>query len=202
MHTQSYFLIDGENIDGQIKAMTGEKPGPSNRPNWTRVLKWVISIWTDDEMRNPFFYINCTHTNAPEGFIDYLSRAGYRAVLLRSRNPTVKVVDDGIKKTLRAIHSLGGNVVLASHDGDFLQELTDLARDPQRRIALVGFPGQFNLGLMRLAETSPNVRIFDLEADVGGFETPLVRRNVVVDVEDFDPVALLTGTSSVEARPR
>ena len=78
----------------------------------------------------------------------------------------VKVVDVAIQKTLRAIRDRDADVMLVSHDGDFLEELEGLL-DDDRRVGVMAFREFRNSGFTALE--ADGLESFDLEYDVKAF---------------------------------
>jgi uncharacterized protein len=112
----------------------------------------------------------------------------YRPIPLAG-GPGEKVVDLGIQRTLDAIADRPGDVLLASHDGDFAPFVTPLLTDgADRRVGVLGFRELVSTALSELA--GDGLEIFDLEDDVGAFTVPLPRIKVI-PIERFDPWTLL-----------
>ena len=80
-----------------------------------------------------------------------------------------------------------GDVLLVSHDGDFLADIEALL-DTDRRVGVVAFTEFRNAGFTALE--SRGVQTFDLEYAVGAFNTRLPRLRVI-PIEEFDPAAYL-----------
>ena len=119
-------------------------------------------------------------------FVQALTTLSYRPVLLRGP-ADVKVVDVAIQRTLEALAERdGGDVLLASHDGDFAPHLALLAEQPQRRAGLLGFREMMSSALTDIR----GVELYDIEDDVGAFTVALPRVRVVA-IEAFDPWTLL-----------
>ena len=105
------------------------------------------------------------------------------------RPPDVKVVDVAIARTLQALAERGaGDVLLASHDGDFAEPVAALLHGGGRRVGLLAFRELVSGALLQLA--SEGLEVFDLEDDVGAFTVALPRVRVI-PIEQFDPWALL-----------
>jgi uncharacterized protein len=122
-------------------------------------------------------------------FVQALAALDFRPVPL-SGPSDVKVVDVAIQRTLEALAVRGhGDVLLASHDGDFATQVSALVRDGQRRVGLIGFRELMSGSLTEL--TSDGLELYDLEDDVGAFTVTLPRIRVI-PIERFDPWALLT----------
>jgi uncharacterized protein len=99
----------------------------------------------------------------------------------------MKVVDVGIQRMLEAITERDADVVLGSHDGDFLPQVQALL-GRGRRVALLGFREFVNGGYAELADDG--LQVFDLETDAKAFTRPLPRVRIL-DIEAFDPTAFL-----------
>ena len=98
-----------------------------------------------------------------------------------------KVVDIGIQRTLAALEDRPGDVLLLSHDGDFLPEIRKLlglgpARRADRRSASSSTPAS-------PSSARPGSQFFDLESDVRCFNAILPRVRII-PLDEFDPVAL------------
>lgn len=117
-------------------------------------------------------------------FIQALVAMEYRPIPL-SGTPQQKVVDIGIKRTLDAILEHEGDVLLASHDGDFLPEVKGLL-EAGRRVGILAFREFVNAALADL----PGLELLDLEHDAKAFNLPLPRIRVI-PVDEFDPMAFL-----------
>jgi uncharacterized protein len=183
---ETFLLVDGENIDATLGgSLLGRRPAPEERPRWDRVRDHARAVW-EQPVRGLFFLNGSSHV--PMSFVQAISALEFRPVLL-SGPPDVKVVDVAIQKTLDALVQRGeGDVLLASHDGDFAPHVASLATDPRRRIGLIGFRELMSGALSELA--SGGVELFDLEDDVGAFTVALPRVRVI-PIEQFDPWTLL-----------
>jgi len=180
----TYLLVDGENIDATLGTrVLGRRPEPDERPRWDRVLAFAQRTW--DQPVKSLFFINASSGHMPVGFVQALIAIGLRPVALSSDSGE-PVVDIGIQRTLDAIAERGGDVMLASHDGDFLEHMERLAT-PDRRLALLAFPELASAGYSALR---PALEIYDLETDVGCFNQPLQRLRII-DIDDFDPASYL-----------
>lgn len=120
-------------------------------------------------------------------FIQALLAMDYRPIPLAG-NGGEKVVDIGIQRTLEALAERDGDVMLASHDGDFLPQMEDLVRRGDRRVGLLGFKEFVNSGFTALVEQGLN--IYDLEREIGAFNSPLPRVRII-PIEEFDPLHFL-----------
>ncbi|MDO5634936.1 MAG: NYN domain-containing protein [Micrococcus sp.] len=178
---QTYLLVDGENLDATLgMSILKRRPHPEERPRWNRLLQFIEDRW-GQSVRALFFL--AVDGEVPFAFVQALSQMGYQPILLRGSG---KVVDIGIQRTLDALADRSDDVVLASQDVDFLEHMNVLAEKPERRLALVGFEEFMSQGLRSI----PGVEVWDLEHQVGAFDTPLQRLRVI-DVDDFDPLEFL-----------
>ncbi|MEY2535296.1 MAG: putative heme uptake system protein, partial [bacterium] len=133
---ETFLLVDGENIDATLGgSLLGRRPAPEERPRWDRVRDHAGATW-EQPVRGLFFLNASGHL--PMAFVQALTALEFRPVLL-SGPPDVKVVDVAIQRTLDALHDRGGDVLLASHDGDFAPQVTRLLERPDRRVGLIGF---------------------------------------------------------------
>jgi len=181
----TYLLVDGENIDATLgMSVLGHRPSPDERPRWDRIASFVGNTWGGPVV--PLFFLNATSGQLPMPFVQALLAMSYRPVPL-SGNGTEKVVDIGIQRTLDALRDRPGNVVLASHDGDFIPQVEALLGD-DRRVGLLGFREFVNLRMTELG--SRGLEILDLEHDVQAFTTPLPRVRII-PIEEFDPLRFL-----------
>jgi len=179
----TYLLVDGENIDATLGgSVLGRRPDPNERPRWERVREFAESVW-----RQPvkaLFFLNATSGHLPMTFVQALLALDYRPIPL-SGSGNEKVVDIGIQRTLEAIADRDGDVLVATHDGDFLPQVSTLVGDG-RRVGVVGFREFFNAGFAAL----DGLKVFDLEDDIGAFNAPLPRVRVI-PLESFDPTRFL-----------
>lgn len=180
----TYLVIDGENLDATLGNVLNHRPAPDDRPRWERVLAFCRTTW--GRPVKALFFINASSGELPMPFLQALTAIGMRPVLL-SGPPGVKVVDVGIQRTLDAIASREADVMLGSHDVDFLPQVQDLL-DGRRRVGLVAFREFMS---SRYADLVPaGLQIFDLEDDAGAFNRTLPRLRVI-DLDEFDPEAFL-----------
>lgn len=181
----TYLLIDGENLDATLgNNILGRRPAPEERPRWDRVKAFVEERW-GDEVR-PLFFYNASTGELPMPFLQALNAMGFRPVLLRGP-ADVKVVDVGILRTLDALRDRPGDVVLGSHDGDFVVAIGALL-DGDRRVAVLGFRELVSSAYEPLL--AEGLTLFDLETDAKAFNVHLPRMRVI-DVDEFDPVEFL-----------
>ncbi|MGC5615525.1 NYN domain-containing protein [Georgenia sp. Z1491] len=171
----TYLVIDGENIDATLGvSILGHRPSPEERPRWDRVLTHATDAWGAET--KGLFFLNATSGNLPTSFIQALLAMDYRPIPL-SGTTTEKVVDIGVQRMLEAILAQGhGNVLLVSHDGDFLPQMADLL-DAGHRVGVLAFREFLNHELTAL--TGRGLEIFDLEDDVRAFTTALPRVRVI-----------------------
>ena len=181
----TYVLIDGENIDATLgNSVLGRRPNPEERPRWERVRDYAAQVW--GQPVKPLFFLNASSGQLPTTFVQALLAMDYRPIPL-SGGPGEKVVDIGIQRTLEALHDRPGDVLLASHDGDFLPQVGALL-DGGHRVGLLGFREFVNSGFGEL--TSRGLQMFDLEDDVAAFNEILPRVRVI-PIDQFDPLRYL-----------
>lgn len=185
---ETFLLVDGENIDATLGgSLLGRRPAPEERPRWDRVRDYARAVF--DQPVRPLFFLNGSG-QVPMPFVQALDALDFQPVLL-SGPPDVKVVDVAIQRTLDALVSRGhGDVLLASHDGDFAPQVAELlgAGDGNRRVGVFGFRELISSALRDLVDDG--LEIYDLEDDAGAFTVPLPRIKVI-PIERFDPWTLL-----------
>jgi uncharacterized protein len=183
---ETFLLVDGENIDATLGgALLGRRPAPEERPRWDRVRDYARAVW-EQPVRGLFFLNGSGQLPMP--FIQALDALEFRPVLL-SGPPEVKVVDVAIQRTLEALAQRdGGDVLLASHDGDFAPQIAALLDPaaPGRRVGVLGFRELVSTALAEIE----GLELYDLEDDVGAFTVALPRLRVI-PIERFDPWTLL-----------
>src|SRR6478735_6204661 len=114
----TYLLVDGENIDATLGvSVLGRRPTPEERPRWERVREFAVARW--QQPVTALFFLNASSGQLPMSFVQALLALDYRPIPL-SGGAGEKVVDIAILRTLDLIRERGGDVLLASHDGDFL----------------------------------------------------------------------------------
>jgi putative heme uptake system protein len=177
----TYLLVDGENIDGALGGILGHKPEPAQRPRWQQLLGFAEREW-QQPVRGLFFINASRGLHAP--FVQALMAIGFRPIPLAGRSDE-KVVDIGIQRTLEAIRDRQGDVLLASHDADFVTEMEALA-DGVRRVGVVAFSEIIS---QRLREV-PGLEVFDLEDDADAFDAELPRVKII-PLDRFDPTRFL-----------
>lgn len=184
--SETFLLVDGENIDATLGgSLLGRRPAPEERPRWDRVRDHAVELW--DQPVRGLFFLNGSGS-VPMAFVQAISAIGFRPVLL-SGPPDVKVVDVAILRTLEALAQRdAGDVLLASHDGDFADAIAGLLTVPQRRVGVYGFRELISSQLAEL--TQEGLELLDLEDDVGAFTVALPRVRVI-PIDRFDPWTLL-----------
>ncbi|MCW3004861.1 MAG: hypothetical protein JWQ20_4159 [Conexibacter sp.] len=184
--SETFLLVDGENIDATLGgSLLGRRPAPEERPRWDRVLEHARLTW--NQPVRGLFFLNATG-HVPMAFVQALAALDYRPVLL-SGPSDVKVVDVAIQKTLSALAEREqGDVLLASHDGDFAEQVAALLTGPSRRVGLIGFRELISTSLAEL--TADGLELYDLEDDVGAFTVALPRMRII-PIDRFDPWSLL-----------
>lgn len=181
--TPVYLLVDGENIDATLgMSVLNRRPNPEERPRWDRILTFSRERWEAPRAKGLFF-LNASSGQMPMSFIQALLAMEYAPIPLSSHGGE-KVVDVGIQRTLEAIAEREeGDVLLASHDGDFIPQVEALlARG--RRVAVLCFTEFLNAQLASL--TSQGLEVFDLEGDIGAFTAALPRVRII-PLDTFDP---------------
>jgi uncharacterized protein len=181
----AYLLVDGENLDATLgNSVLGHRPAPEDRPRWDRVVAFVHSQW--GRPVRALFFINASSGSLPKPFLQALVALGLRPILLAGR-PEMKVVDVGIQRTLEAIANRDGDVLLASHDGDFGPQVRALLGGG-RRVGLLAFPEFANADYRALE--GHGLEIFDLEHDTLCFNQVLPRMRII-NIDEFDPEEFL-----------
>ena len=179
----TYVLIDGENIDATLGiSVLGHRPAPEERPRWERVRDYAAGLW--GQPVRGLFFLNASSGHMPMPFVQALLALDYRPVPL-SGEPGQKVVDIGIQRTLEALADRDGDVLLASHDGDFVPQVSALAA-AGRRVGVLGFREYANAELVKI----PGLSFHDLEDDVRAFAKVLPRVRII-PIDDFDPTRYL-----------
>lgn len=181
----TYLLIDGENLDGTLgSSVLHRRPNPEERPRWERVREFATAVW--GQPVKALFFLNASNGQLPMGFVQALLTLDYRPIPLAG-DPDEQVVDIGITRMLDAIGDRGGDVLLGSHDGDFLDNVAGLLA-AGRRVGLLGFPEFVNAEYGSLRDAG--LQIFDLETDAGSFDSPLPRVRII-PLDEFDPTRYL-----------
>ena len=174
----TYLVVDGENIDATLGgSILQRRPLPEERPRWDRVLNYCRDVW-GQEVRGLFFL--AANEELPHAFAHALVAMGYKVVPL-SGAPNQKVVDLAIQRTAEALRERPADVMLLSHDGDFLPQLHALADG--RLLGVIGFREFLNTGLPQV----PGIEVHDLEQDVQAFNVRLPRLRII-SIDDFDPL--------------
>lgn len=176
----TYVLVDGENIDATLgQSILGRRPHPRERPRWDRLLQFAEDTW--DQPATGLFFL-AANNELPMPFVQALTAIGFRAIPL-SGGPDDKVVDIAIQRTLAELASREADVMLASNDGDFIEQLDPLV-GPDRRTALLAFREFRNAGFVPLFERG--LEFHDLEYDVKAFNDKLPRIRII-PIDEFDP---------------
>ena len=184
----TYLIVDGENIDATLgnHLLGGRRPTSEERPRWERVRTFAGSAYAPDVQVKGLFFLNASSGNLPMSFVQALMALDYRPIPLAG-GPGEKVVDIGIQRTLEALVDRPGDVLLASHDGDFLPHVSALL-DGTRRVGVLGFREYLSSGYSALADRG--LQVFDLEDDVRAFTVALPRVRII-PLASFDPLRYL-----------
>jgi putative heme uptake system protein len=183
---RTYLIVDGENIDATLGMnVLNRRPAPEERPRWDRISAFAEKVWSQNVV--PLFFLNATSGQMPMPFVQALLAMGYKPIPLAAQG-SEKVVDVGIQRTLDALMDRPGDVLLASHDGDFLPQIEALLGDDDRRVGLLGFREFVNARFTDLEQRG--LVMYDLEADADAFTTMLPRVRII-PIEEFDPLRYL-----------
>ena len=183
---RTYLIVDGENIDATLGMnVLNRRPAPEERPRWDRISAFAEKVWSQNVV--PLFFLNATSGQMPMPFVQALLAMGYKPIPLAAQG-SEKVVDVGIQRTLDALMDRPGDVLLASHDGDFLPQIEALLDDDDRRVGLLGFREFVNARFTELEQRG--LVMYDLEADADAFTTMLPRVRII-PIEEFDPLRYL-----------
>ena len=185
-HTQptAYLLVDGENIDATLgTSILSRRPESHERPRWDRLLQFTRERWGGSP--RGLFFLNAS-SGMPMSFVQALKAIGYLPVPL-SGPPEEKIVDIAIQRTLQAMAERDGDVMLVSHDGDFLEDIEPLL-GTDRRVGVIAFAEFRNGGFTQLM--AQGLEFYDLEYDVRAFTSPLPRIRVI-PIDEFDPTPFL-----------
>lgn len=181
----TYLVVDGENIDATLgSSILGGRPSPDQRPRWERVLDFAEQRF--GQPVKGLFFLNASNGTLPMAFVQALLAIGFQPIALAG-DATEKVVDIGVKRMLDAVADHGGDVLLASHDGDFAPEVHRLL-DAGRRVGLLAFREFTSNALASLA--SQGLVMWDLEQDVQAFNVQLPRLRII-PLDEFDPTRYL-----------
>ena len=187
--TNTYVLIDAENIDWAVSHIIGRKPEPQDRVQFDKLVAFCEERFTGPV--KCIVALNVRGDQIPDsmlGFIKALRSAGCEVAPLYGRADQ-KVVDLAILKLLAAIGERTGNVVLASHDGgDFAGALRPLLEGGNRQVAVLGFREYFS---QKFRELQPNgLQMVDLELDAHVFSKRLPRL-FPIKIDEFDASSFL-----------
>ncbi|MDN5558559.1 MAG: NYN domain-containing protein [Ruaniaceae bacterium] len=160
-------------------SVLGRRPNPDERPRWDRVLSFPETEW--GRPARGLFFLNASSGQMPMSFVQALLAMDFRPIPLASDGDE-KVVDVGIQRTLEAISAQGeGDVILASHDGDFVPQVESLLRQG-RRVGVLCFREFLSAQLAELE----GIEVYDLESDVEAFNAVLPRVRII-PLASFDP---------------
>ncbi|AXK46583.1 NYN domain-containing protein [Brachybacterium saurashtrense] len=177
----TYLLVDGENIDATLGvSVLGRRPHPEERPRWNKLLHYAETTWA--QPAKGLFFL-AVEDSLPSSFVQALIAMGYKPVPLRGAG---KVVDIAIQRTAEALQTRPADVMLVSHDRDFVPQMASLAATVGRRTALIGFREFMATDLQEI----PGIEFHDLEYDVAAFTSRLPRVRII-DIDEFDPLEFL-----------
>lgn len=177
----TYLLVDGENIDATLGMnVLGHRPNPDERPRWDRISEFARELWGQSVTK--LFFLNASSGQMPMPFVQALLAMDYRPIPLSGENHE-KVVDMGIQRTLDAIRDRDADVLLASHDGDFIPQIEALLNGT-RKVGLLCFREFVNAQMAQLEDKG--LTFYDLEDAVGAFNTPLPRVRII-PISEFNP---------------
>ena len=177
---RTHLLVDGENIDATLgNTILGRRPNPDERPRWDRVRTFLEATW--GQPVNALFFVNASSGTVPKPFIQALIAMGYTPIPLAGP-AGVKVVDEGILRTLEALAERPGDVVLATHDADFVDCVRPLLGG--RRVGLLAFREFVSTAYDDLVDAG--LTVFDIEDDAGSFTNRLPRIRII-PLDEFDP---------------
>lgn len=182
MNQTTYLLVDGENIDATLGlSVLGRRPDKDERPRWDRILDFAYDTW--DEGARGLFFLNASSGFMPMNFVQALVAMDYKPIPLAAEGDE-KVVDIGIQMTLEAILEQGhGDVILATHDADFVPQLQGLL-DAGRRVGVMCFREFASSQLLDMSEHG--LHMYDLEYDVRAFQVDLPRLEII-PLSQFNP---------------
>ena len=181
----TYLLVDGENIDATLGAsILRRRPASDERPRWDRVLDFAARTW-GQPVRGLFFL--AANNELPGPFVQALLAMDFRPVPL-SGGANEKIVDIAIQRTLTELGRRDGDVLLVSHDADFVEQVTALVDDGNRKVGVIGFREFRSQAYTPLFERG--LESFDLEFDIRAFRAPLPRVRII-PIDEFDPVEFL-----------
>ena len=179
---RTFVLVDGENIDATLgNSLLGRRPLPEERPRWERVTQYAEELW--GQPVTALFFLNASNGQLPSGFVQALLAMDYRPVPLAGRADE-KVVDVGIQRTLDALAQREGDVLLCSHDADFVEHMGRLM-EGERRVGLLALREYASIQFV-----NAGIEVHDLEDDVRAFNVPLPRVRLI-PLDQFDPERFL-----------
>ena len=179
----TYVLVDGENIDATLgSSILGRRPRSEERPRWERLLHFAEERW--GQPTKGLFFL-AANNELPMAFVQALLAIGFRPVALTGGDD-VKVVDIAIQRTLAELVHREADVLLVSHDRDFVEQVRALLDG--RRVGVVGFNEYRSTAFAHLVDEG--LEAIDLEYDVHAFNERLPRVRII-SIDEFDPVEFL-----------
>ena len=162
----TYLLVDGENIDATLgTSILGRRPRPGGAPALGPPARVGRAGLRPGRHRPvlPRRQHRDAHQLRPGAARDRLQAdpAERRGQDRRHRHPAHR----------RGAGDREADVVLVSHDGDFVDQVSALC-DGSRQVGVIGFTEFVNSQFRNL----PGLRIFDLEYDIGGLQLAAAAR--------------------------
>jgi len=179
----TYVLVDGENIDATLgTSILGRRPRSEERPRWERLLHFAEGHW--GQPAKGLFFL-AANNDLPMAFVQALLAIGFRPVALSGRDDE-KVVDIAIQRTLTELAHHDADVLLVSHDRDFVEQVGALLDG--RRVGVIGFTEYRSTAFLELVDKG--LEAIDLEYDVNAFNERLPRVRII-PIDEFDPLEFL-----------
>src|SRR5699024_2607688 len=172
----TYLLVDGENIDATLGvSVLGRRPQPEERPRWNKLLHHAEMSW--HQPVSGLFFL-AVEDSLPSGFVQALIAMGYKPIPLRGEG---KIVDIAIQRTAEALESRPADVMLVSHDKDYVPQMMDMAANVELLTANIGSRAYMAADL----QATPVLEFPALEYVVLAF-TCRLPRVLLYDIDVFD----------------
>ena len=123
---RTFVLVDGENLDATLggSVLLPAARSPRSGRGGSGSLTYAEELW--DQPVTGLFFLNASTAHLPDSFVQALLAIGLPADPAARARPTEKVVDIGIQRTLDALAGHDADVLLCSHDADFLPHVERL----------------------------------------------------------------------------